>query len=262
MDIVSDLTTELIVLGCRAGSPGEGSAASGYLLRHRGRAVLLDCGPGVVMELSRLGLAEALDAVIVSHAHADHCADLVALAYQRLFPTPQPPLPLWGAAPVQHVLESLDTLFGIPTLPSLAHPLSRAFDFKPIPTDQYFLVASLIVEATQTVHPTPTHALRFPELGLVYTADAALTDELAAFAQGAALLVSECTYPIPDGHDLKGHGHMSAAHTGQLAARARAGRLLLTHFSALRDAAHSARLAAEHYPGEIIVAQPSLRVTV
>ncbi|MDW8395401.1 MAG: MBL fold metallo-hydrolase [Anaerolineae bacterium] len=261
MDSITRQTTEFIVLGCRAGSPGEGSAASGYLIRHNGRTILLDCGPGVVMELTRLGFADHLDAVLISHAHADHCADLVALAYQRLFPVPKPPLPLWGAAPVQQVLDALDAVFSIPTLPALAHPLSRAFAFMPIPTAAPFAVADLLVEATPTVHPTLTFALRFAELGLVYTADAALTDELAAFAHGAALLVSECTYPSADGHDLNGHGHMSATHAGQLGARAQAQRLLLTHFSALSEAALSAHIAAEQYSGEIILAHPSLRVS-
>jgi ribonuclease BN (tRNA processing enzyme) len=250
---------EFIVLGCRAGSPGEGVAASGYLVRNKGRTILLDCGPGVVLELTRRGLAYTLDAAIITHAHADHCADLVALAYHRLFPTVQAPLPLWGSKPVERILRGLDEIFGIPSLSMLAAPLSRAFTFHPIAAGVPFDVAGLTVEAIAAVHPTPTFAVRFPELGLVYTADGALTDALVAFAQSAMLLVAECTYVDAHGHDLDGHGHMTAAQAGQLAARANARRLLLTHFSKYADAQRSARVAAAHFGGSIHVAQPGGR---
>ncbi len=250
------------MLGCRAGSPGEGSAASGYLVRSNGKTILLDCGPGVVLELTRLGLADRLDAVIITHAHADHCADLVALAYHRLFPVVRAPLPLWGAPSVWQTLNALDRVFGIPTLPTLANPLGRAFDFRPIASQGPFDVADMIVEAMTTVHPTPTLALRFLPLGVVYTADGALTDALVMFARSATLLVSECTYVTAHGHDLNGHGHMSAAQAGQLASRAGAQRLLLTHFSDCAAAQLSARIAAEHFSGEISVAYPGLCLLV
>lgn len=259
---MNEAVTEFIVLGCRAGSPGEGVAASGYLIRSGGRTILLDCGPGVVLELTRRGLADHLDAAIVTHAHADHCADLVALAYHRLFPAARAPLPLWGAPSVGDTLKTLDAVFGIPTLPALADPLSRAFDFRPIRPGETFCVADLTVEAMTTLHPTPTFAVRFPQLGLVYTADGALTDALIAFARSAKLLVAECTYLTTDGYDLNGHGHMSAAQAGQLAARAGARQLLLTHFSACAEAQHSARIAAAHFAGEIVTAQPGTRVVL
>lgn len=254
-----DEAAEFIVLGCRAGSPGEGVAASGYLVRDKGKTILLDCGPGVVLELTRRGLAHTLDAAIITHAHADHCADLVALAYHRLFPMSQGPLPLWAGDSVARVLSGLDDIFGIPSLPTLAKPLGHAFDFHPIEAGVPFDVAGLVVEAMAAVHPVPTLAVRFPELGLVYTADGALTDALVAFARSAALLVAECTYVDAEGRDLNGHGHMTAAHAGQLAARAGVGQLLLTHFSTYAEAQPSARVAAEYFGGDIQVAWPGGR---
>ena len=253
-------TAEFVVLGCRAGAPGEGVAASGYLVRSGGTAILLDCGPGVVLELTRHGTAHALSAAIITHTHADHCADLLALAYQRLFPYPLPRLALWGSAPIQGVLQGLDALFGIPSLPTLTTPLAQAFAFHALSANGRCEIAGLVVETMQTRHPTPTLAVRFPELGLVYTADGALTDELVAFACSANLLVAECTYTSADGHDLDGHGHMTAAQAAQLASRAGVQALLLTHFACYADAPISARLAAAHFGGQIHIAHPGMHV--
>jgi ribonuclease BN (tRNA processing enzyme) len=253
-------TIEFVVLGCRAGAPGEGVAASGYLVRNKGKTILLDCGPGVTLELTRQGFADELSAAVITHAHADHCADLVALAYHRLFPHALPPLDLWGSAPVRDVLQGLDTLFGIPSLPALATPLRRAFAFHALATDGQCEIAGLDAEFMSTLHPTPTLAVRFPELGLVYTADGALTDDLATFARSATLLVAECTYVSANSHNLSNHGHMTAEHAAQLAARANARALLLTHFASYADAQLSARLAAAHFHGQIYVARPGMRV--
>lgn len=253
---------EFIVLGCRAGSPGEGTAASGYLIRCAGKTILLDCGPGVVLELARNDLARDLDAVIITHAHADHCADLVALAYCRLFPSTRPPLRVWGPPTVGDVLRQLDAVFGIPTLPTLARPLSQAFDFHPVAPGEAFCAADLTVEVIATLHPVLTLAVRFPQLGLVYTADGALSDALVEFARSASLLVAECTYVAADGHNLDEHGHMSATQAGQLAAQAGACQLLLTHFSSCAEAPLSARIAAKHFAGEVLTAQPGMCLPV
>lgn len=254
--------SEFIVLGCRAGSPGEGAAASGYLIRHAGKAILLDCGPGVVLELTQRGWADDVDAVIITHTHADHCADLVALAYRRLFPSVRSPLPLWGPPTVGDVLRQLDAVFGIPTLPMLAKPLSQAFDFRPVVPGELFSVAGLTAAAMATLHPTLTLAIRFPQLDLVYTADGALSDALVDFARSASLLVAECTYVVAHGHNPDEHGHMSAAQAGQLAARAGASQLLLTHFSNCGEAPLSARIAAERFAGEVLTARPGMRVAI
>ena len=49
----------------------------------------------------------------------------------------------------------------------------------------------------RTVHPIPTYAVRVEKNGksIVYTADAGLTDDLIAFADGADLLITECSLP-------------------------------------------------------------------
>ncbi|HEU4328444.1 MAG TPA: MBL fold metallo-hydrolase [Roseiflexaceae bacterium] len=250
----------LTVLGCWAGGPQQGEAASGYLLSVGPTRVLLDCGPGVALALSARGLLDTLDAVVISHRHADHCADLLALAYRRRFPHILPALPLYGPPDLRRVLDGLDALFGIPSLPELARPLGGAFDFRPVEPGDTMHVAGLEAITLAAQHPVPTLSMRWPALGLTYTADSALTPALAAFAVGTPLLLAESTYLSEQGRDLAGHGHMTAAQAATLAREARAGRLLLTHFADAAVAEGCVDAAARVYTGPIERARAGLDV--
>jgi ribonuclease BN (tRNA processing enzyme) len=225
------MNAELRVIGCRAGSPGDGSPASGYLLKTDAATLLIDCGPGVVQELGRMGWIDQIDGVIISHRHADHCADLVALAYHRLFPHKQPALPLFGPPDLAETLSALDGIFGIPSLPTMARPVSDSFPFTALEPGESFTACGITIQTMAAQHPVPTLAMRFPQLGLVYTADGARTDALTRFAQGASLLVADSTYVESNLKNLEAHGHMTATGAGYLAHNANVQRLVLTHFA-------------------------------
>lgn len=256
------MNAEFIVVGCRAGSPEGGVAASGYLLKTELSAILIDCGPGVAHELGRMALLDGLNAIIVSHRHADHCADLVALAYYRLFPHRRSALPLYGPSDLAQTQGALDTVFGIPTLPAMARPISDAFHFHPIEPRQTFCCSGVVVETLSARHPVPTLALRFPQWRLVYTADGALTAELVAFAQGASLVVADCTYVGRSERGLEAHGHMTPQAAARLAEEAGAERLLLTHladYAQLEQARQDAQACTQ---AVVRVAQPGLSLAL
>lgn len=251
---------ELLVIGCRAGSPGGESPASGYVLFAGGKTLLIDCGPGVVASLAARHLIGQLDVVIVTHAHADHCADLVALAYHRLFPKRMVPLPLYGPAALEPTLAGLDHLFGIPSLADLTEPLAAALPFEPLAANAPADVGGVRLKTLKTVHPVETLALQFLDLGLTYTSDGALSDALCSFARGSPTLLAEATYLSSSGADLMGHGHMTAAQAGTLARCAGAKRLILTHLTDYVHADASREEACKTFAGEVQVAAPGLRV--
>lgn len=253
---------DLLVIGCRAGSPGGGSPASGYVLFVGGKTLLIDCGPGVVAGLAVRNLIGQLDAVIVTHRHADHCADLVALAYHRLFPERMKPLPLYGPAELQDTLTALDHIFGIPSLPDLTTPLAAALPFKLLTADATNDIVGNVVRTLSTVHPVETLALHFPELGLTYTSDGASTDALRSFVKGSSTLLAEATYLSGSGADLSSHGHMTAAQAGTLAQCSGANVLILTHLTDYAHAGSSREEAQTTFGREVRVATPGLRVTL
>jgi len=249
------MSATLTIIGCRAGAPAGGASASGYLIEAAGRRLLVDCGPGVVLTLAAQEPFPALDAVVISHRHADHCADLVALAYRRRFPHTLPPLPLFGPPDLLSLLARLDDLFGMESLPALARPLQDTFAFHPVTPGAAFEAAGFLTESCAAHHPVPTLSLRWPTLGLVYTADTALHSGLISFAAGADLLLAEATYAGEAGRDLQTHGHMTGAHAGLLAQQAGVKRLTLTHLADLSMLEATRRAAESHYGGPITVAE-------
>ncbi|HXL91385.1 MAG TPA: MBL fold metallo-hydrolase [Streptosporangiaceae bacterium] len=74
---------QLTVLGGRGGWPAAGQACSGYLVSHDGFRLLIDPGYAVLPRLLRQADAGDVDAVLVSHGHPDHRADLNPLLRAR-----------------------------------------------------------------------------------------------------------------------------------------------------------------------------------
>ncbi|HEX3647003.1 MAG TPA: MBL fold metallo-hydrolase, partial [Pseudonocardiaceae bacterium] len=72
----------LTVLG-GCGAWPQGSGCSGYLVEHNGFRLLVDPGYATLPVLLGTIAAAQVDAVLVSHGHPDHCADLNPLLRAR-----------------------------------------------------------------------------------------------------------------------------------------------------------------------------------
>ena len=84
----------LTVLGGAGGWPPAGGACSGYLIEHDGFRLLVDPGYAIVPRLLEIVDPGEIDAVLVSHGHPDHVADLNPLLRARLMTNDaSPPLP-------------------------------------------------------------------------------------------------------------------------------------------------------------------------
>ena len=81
---VADGAPILTVIGCAPawGNPGE--PCSSYLVEAVGTRILLDCGSGAFAALWALD-PRPLDAVVLSHMHHDHVADLIPFGYARRY---------------------------------------------------------------------------------------------------------------------------------------------------------------------------------
>lgn len=230
---------QLNVLGCRSGMPAGGSPSSGYLVDTGRTRLLLDCGPGIATALSASD--GPLDGVVITHLHIDHCYDLLPLGKSLLKPLLKfpgapafggdfAPVPLLVPAGARQLFARWVELFAISTMPLLNRAFEAAFDIHEYEPGEPFELGDCTIEMHELAHTSPNCGIRVSagERTLAYTGDTGMTDALFKLADRAELFLCEATLRASD---TTGHGHLSAAEAGRVAARAGVGELVLTHFA-------------------------------
>lgn len=268
---------DLTILGCRSGMPAHGQASSGYLVVTGATTVLLDAGPGVATALSGVVEPTALDAVVITHVHLDHCYDLLpigkslltaGLRYPAAGQPPQtevriPRVPLYVPAGATALFDRLAALFPVTTVPALDRAFELAFDVREYAPGARFTVGDAEISLELLAHAAPNCGVRVSSAGgtLVYTGDTGRSAALRGLAEGADLLLAECTLSEPDSGP---HGHLCAEDAADVAAAAGVGQLVLTHFSSADPAwlAASRRRAAARFAGPVHLATPLARFPV
>lgn len=242
----------LTVVGCSGSYPGPESAASCYLLEadHDGRTwrILLDLGNGALGQLHRYVDPLTVDAVFLSHLHADHCLDLCGYYVMRKYhPTgPQPPIPVWGPP---GTAGRMARAYDLPLDPGMA----EEFDFidHGAPVD----LGPFRIAAHPVVHPVHAFALEVTcgDRRLVYSGDTGPCAALDAAATGADLLLAEASFQT--GGDNPPDLHLTGADCGRTASAAGVGRLVLTHIPPWHDAAVAESEARAEWSGRLDVAR-------
>jgi ribonuclease BN (tRNA processing enzyme) len=216
---------KLTILGSSGGYPGPENPSSGFLLEHAGKRFWLDAGHGTFGALQRLVDVTEIDAILISHVHADHCVDLYGFNIAMRFHE-QGVLRRSLYCP-REVWERMPLLLGDP--PEGEKGFGQSFDFHPTEAGGAVeLEGGLRVSFLRTDHPNYCLAMRLEseEGVLTYSADTGPGADLAGFARGSDLLLCEATYQ----EGLIGAPvHLTAAQAGETALRAGARRLVLTH---------------------------------
>lgn len=251
--------------------PADGQASSGYLVSTGETRLLLDCGPGVATALSGLIDPSTVDAVVISHAHLDHCYDLLPIGKSLLakglsYPVAgRPPqfdvrisrVPLYVPAGSATIFHRLAALFPVTTVPALDRAFELAFDLHEYDPSEHFTVGSAEIHLELLAHAAPNCGIRVSSAGgtLAYTGDTGRTPALRTLADGADLLLAECTLTEPDSGP---HGHLCAEDAADVAADAGVGQLVLTHFgSADPDWLEASRRRADaRFRGPVHLATP------
>ncbi|MBK5230733.1 MAG: MBL fold metallo-hydrolase, partial [Thermoleophilia bacterium] len=82
------------VLGKSPAWQDAGGACSGYLVEDASTHVLLECGNGVFSKLRQVRDYTRVDAIVISHMHADHFFDLIPYAFALVYAPRQQPVPV------------------------------------------------------------------------------------------------------------------------------------------------------------------------
>jgi ribonuclease BN (tRNA processing enzyme) len=237
---------ELTVLGSSGsyGAPA-GGACSGYLVRAGGQTIWMDCGNGTLATLQRHADAADIDAVVLTHAHPDHCADIYGLHVLNRYGLERLGLPVYAPEGVQQ------------TLTALVGDWGDTFDWREVGDGDAATSGPVTLRFSRTDHPPPTVAveLTHDDKRLVYTADTGPEWSVDAFAPRADLVLSEATYQHDD---IRVAIHLSARQAGEAARAAAARRLVITHLWPTLDPARSVIEAAEAFGADVTLAAPNL----
>jgi len=247
----------LTILGRSPASPNPGEACAGYLVESGGARVLVDIGPGVVAQLVGRHHPDELDAVVVSHMHADHMLDLVTLRY--VYP--------WRDIPKGERLRvilppgSADQMLDLARGVGSAKHFESCFRLSEHDGSSSLPFGALSLRPVATQHYIPCWGFRIEADGrrLGYTADTAPCDGLSDLADGADLLLSEATLRSldEDAAPPEPRGHLTPAEAGTAARAGGSRRLLLTHLPVNGDGAWAQELASEAFGGEVEIAEPA-----
>ncbi len=235
----------LTVLGGVGAFP-DGGGCSGYLVEHDGYRLLVDPGYATVPALLSIVPAAAIDAVLVSHGHPDHCADLNPLLRARaLADEPPAALPVFA---LPHSLDAVLTLDG--------SMLDGSYALRDFDAGERFGIGPFDVATWALPHFVPNAGLRVTAGGttLAYTGDTGPSADVIALARDADILLAEATFPEHVRPPGNARFLSTARQAGEYATRAGVGRLVLTHLWPGTDPAVA--LAASAYAGHTEVATP------
>jgi len=240
----------LHVLGSSGGYPVPDNPCTGFLLEHGEARLWIDAGTGTLAAVQRILPLERIDALVISHVHADHCADLFTAYVALRFRMEGRPLrkPLWAPREVWEIVPRFLDPYGAGAL-----KLEEAFEFHPLEDGGEAEIAGIRFRCARTDHPVETLALRAEADGavLAYSADTGPAADLTGLARGADLFVCEACYQDAA---MGGPVHLSARQAAALARRAGVRELALTHIWPTLDPRVSlaeAREAAGEVPVEL-----------
>ncbi|MGY1855550.1 MBL fold metallo-hydrolase [Modestobacter sp. SYSU DS0290] len=231
----------LTVVGCAGSAPGPDSPASCYLVEHDEFVLLLDLGNGSFGALQGLRHPTEIDAVYLSHLHADHCLDAAPFIVWHRYSGQSDgrAVPLYAPVGADRRLATAYDPDG--------GAIDDVFDVTPVGPGSW-TIGPFEVTTARTAHPVECYAVRLTAGGrsLVYTGDTGPSEAVVELARGADVLLAEAAYA--EGPDLPPGLHLTGRQAGEHAAAAGVGRLLVTHVPAWVDAEGQLAAARAVFP--------------
>jgi ribonuclease BN (tRNA processing enzyme) len=246
----------LTVVGMAGSFPGPDSPASCYLVEHDGHRIVLDLGNGAIGALQRYADPYAIDAVVLSHLHADHCLDLTSYYVMRKY-RPQGPAPVIPVLGPNGTADRMAAAYDLPEEPGM----TGEFEFQ----DHVDVteVGPFRITTAPANHPVEAYAIRVEAGGrsLVFSGDTGPTDALVGLARGADLALFEASF-LSRYENLPPNLHLTATQAADHATRAGVDRLVLTHLVPWTPQDETREEAAAVFPGDLQLAAPGLTIDI
>lgn len=242
----------LTTIGTGTVSPSPARACAGHLVSAGNTSVLLDCGSGVVHGLARAGVDwMGITHVAITHFHADHMSDLAFLIFAWRHGAEQPrtaPIEVIGPPGIDALMTRLADAFGS----WVRDPGFEVRVHEAPPGGVVDLSAEARLTAFKVPHTEESQAYDVTHDGrrLVYTGDTGYDEGLGRWAARCDLFLAECS--LPDDREMA--IHLTPRRCGELAAIARPGTLVLTHFYPPVERSDIRGIVGERFGGAVVLA--------
>jgi len=236
---------KLTVLGNYGPYPIANSACSGFLIDSGDSKIVMDFGSGVMSRLQQYIGIEEISAIILTHLHSDHMSDIMVLRYaaeiMMMKGQLKAPIKIYAPDDPREEFERLK--------------YKEVLDIIPIKPDERISIGNVEVSFRQMEHNYTSYAICLKKDGkkFIYSGDTGPNDALVEFAKGADFFMCEAGLIERNEKTLKVL-HLTAGEAGEIASKAGAKRLLLTHFHPDAEPERSMKEAAEVYDG---IVEPS-----
>lgn len=236
---------KLTVIGFWGGYPKVDGATSTYLLESKDSSILLDLGSFGLSKLQKYKDIQDLDAVVISHFHEDHVADIGVLQYALLVQNKvlekNKKIPIY--APNEEGFSRLE------------HTFTEAVEYNP---EETLCIGPFKIDFLRTNHSVPCYGMRITdgESTLVYTADSGYLQEFTDFSKNADILISDCNFYA--GMEASSYGHMTSEDDALIAKEANVKNLVLSHLPQFGNLNQLKKEAEEIFKGKVVLAYEGL----
>lgn len=252
---------KLTVVGCApAYTRSLGRASSCYLVEHGATAIALDLGQGAFSSMSAYRSPETLNAVFITHLHADHNVDLIPLRHFVRYENGGRGPQLHGPADLRARFSEFQGRYG----EASAQP-DFLSDLPGASLEAGALeVGGLTIEARRVTHIPDSFAFRIAVAdgsgaGLVYSGDCGVAEDLLPLIRVGDTMLCEAAFgverPIAE-------VHLTAQEAGAIARLGGAERLVLTHILDRNQTAETIEVASAAFGREVQIAEPGMTVDI
>ena len=234
-------------------------AAAGYLIQ-TDRPILLDFGPRALSNLLKTGVdRHTIQYLLFTHYHADHFSDFLPFFFDTIchsmFSVVRPSLTIYGPPGTKRLFRMM-----FRTFPNFSDPPFRV-TLKEV-KDQPFTIGSTQVAPLPMTHSDNQtclgYRLEYQKRSAAFSGDAMASSNLVSLCRHADVAILDCSF---SSHQ-PGGSHMHAEECGKVANKAKAKKLILSHFYETADHSNVVAQARQHFSGPIVKGKDLLTLKI
>lgn len=228
---------KLNIIGNRGAFSIKNEGTSCYLIEEENTKICLDFGSSALANVQNKAEISQIDAIVLTHLHFDHIADIFTLSY------------LLG---LKKVNKKLDII--LPNDNSVVYNLLKnipEFNLIDIEENREYFVKDLKLEFFEMKHKVVTFGVKVfsQDKVLSYTGDTIQNDNLPKLLNGSN--VALCDACVLDKNYKDGSPHISVLEIAKACKNANVDKMLLTHFT-IDDKAELLKEAKQEFENSIL----------